>query len=35
VGTDAKIAARLRVVLPVSVLDGLLAKEFGIPSANG
>jgi NAD(P)-dependent dehydrogenase (short-subunit alcohol dehydrogenase family) len=31
VGTDAKIMARLKALLPTSVFDGVLAKEFGIP----
>jgi NAD(P)-dependent dehydrogenase (short-subunit alcohol dehydrogenase family) len=31
VGTDAKIMARLKSLLPTSVFDNLLAKEFGIP----
>jgi NAD(P)-dependent dehydrogenase (short-subunit alcohol dehydrogenase family) len=31
VGTDAKIAARLKALLPTSVFDNILAKQFGIP----
>jgi NAD(P)-dependent dehydrogenase (short-subunit alcohol dehydrogenase family) len=30
VGTDAKIMARLKALLPTSVFDNILAKEFGI-----
>jgi NAD(P)-dependent dehydrogenase (short-subunit alcohol dehydrogenase family) len=35
VGTDAKIMARLKALLPTSVFDGILAKEFGLPPARG
>jgi NAD(P)-dependent dehydrogenase (short-subunit alcohol dehydrogenase family) len=35
VGRDAKIMARLRALLPISVFDGMLAKEFGLPPARG
>ena len=31
VGTDAKIAARMKSLLPTSVFDNFLAREFGIP----
>jgi len=31
VGTDAKIMARLKSLLPTRVFDNLLAREFGIP----
>jgi NAD(P)-dependent dehydrogenase (short-subunit alcohol dehydrogenase family) len=31
VGKDAKIMARLKSLLPTSVFDNLLAREFGIP----
>ena len=31
VGTDAKIVARLKSLLPTSVFDNILAREFGIP----
>ncbi|HEY6413753.1 MAG TPA: SDR family oxidoreductase [Edaphobacter sp.] len=31
VGTDAKIMARMKSLLPTSVFDNILAKEFGIP----
>jgi NAD(P)-dependent dehydrogenase (short-subunit alcohol dehydrogenase family) len=31
VGTDAKIMARLKSLLPTGVFDNILAKEFGIP----
>jgi NAD(P)-dependent dehydrogenase (short-subunit alcohol dehydrogenase family) len=31
IGTDAKIMARLKSLLPTSVFDNILAKEFGIP----
>jgi NAD(P)-dependent dehydrogenase (short-subunit alcohol dehydrogenase family) len=31
IGTDAKIMARLKALLPASVFDNILAKEFGIP----
>jgi len=34
VGTDAKIMARLKALLPISVFDGLLAKEFGLRSVS-
>jgi short-subunit dehydrogenase len=30
IGTDAKIMARLKQLLPTSVFDNILAKEFGI-----
>jgi hypothetical protein len=30
VGTDAKIMARLKALLPTRVFDNILAKEFGI-----
>ena len=31
IGNDAKIAARLKSLLPTSVFDNILAKQFGIP----
>ena len=31
VGTDAKIMARLKALLPTAVFDNILAREFGIP----
>jgi len=31
IGQDAKIAARLKSLLPTSVFDNILAKQFGIP----
>jgi short-subunit dehydrogenase len=31
VGTDAKIMARLKALLPTGVFDNILASEFGIP----
>jgi NAD(P)-dependent dehydrogenase (short-subunit alcohol dehydrogenase family) len=31
VGTDAKIMARMKSLLPTSVFDNILAREFGIP----
>jgi hypothetical protein len=30
IGTDAKIMARLKALLPTGVFDNILAKEFGI-----
>ena len=35
VGTDAKVGALLKNLLPISVFDGILAKEFGLPAARG
>ena len=32
VGTDAKIMARLKALLPTSVFDNMLARQFGIPN---
>ena len=32
VGTDAKIMARMKHLLPASIFEGILAKQFGIPS---
>jgi len=32
VGTDAKIMARLKTLLPTSVFDNMLARQFGIPN---
>jgi NAD(P)-dependent dehydrogenase (short-subunit alcohol dehydrogenase family) len=32
VGTDAKIAARMKALLPTSVFDNILARQFGIPT---
>jgi NAD(P)-dependent dehydrogenase (short-subunit alcohol dehydrogenase family) len=32
VGTDAKIAARMKALLPTAVFDNILARQFGIPT---
>jgi Short-chain alcohol dehydrogenase of unknown specificity len=32
IGTDAKIAARMKALLPTSVFDNILARQFGIPT---